>query len=132
MSYSKPGNRIQQVATKEVVHGKIAEENGLVGPAEKIANLGPYVDPSSAEATTIAVDEAFTHVIGLECEVLDADVDGTLAVGEIVWIDPADNALYDTAAATYIPVGIVTSIDTARGTAILNPHVANSLLAASA
>jgi hypothetical protein len=89
--------RHRAVATKTTVHGAACIENGFPGVAFKNAQLGRFVDPSTAAATTVAIGEAFEIQVGGIHEVprsgnlAAADV-GAAAVSD-VYINSADNTL---------------------------------------
>lgn len=97
MPYEGVGMRHRAVATKVTVHGAACIENGFPGIAFKNAQLGQYVDPSTAAATQIAVGEGFEIQVGGVHEVprtgnlATADV-GAAAVSD-VYILSTDNTL---------------------------------------
>lgn len=112
MPYQAPGARHEAIATKECEHGQIVVEDNFVGTAFKSDQVDRWTKP--ADATTIAEDEVFEIQLG---GIHEAPATGGLAsaaVGDLIWIDPATNALDDAEADGLLPVGVVDSIDTLR------------------
>lgn len=97
MPYEGLGVRHKAVATKTTVHAAACIENGFPGVAFKTTQLGRFVDPSTAAATTIAIGESFEIQVGGIHEVprtgnlATADV-GAAAVADI-YIRDVDNVL---------------------------------------
>lgn len=97
MPYEGVGVRHKAVATKAVVHGAAAIENGFPGVAFKTIQLTRYIDPSTAAATLIAIGESFVIQVGGVHEVPRT---GNLATGDVgaaavsdIYINSADNSL---------------------------------------
>lgn len=97
MPYEGVGLRHRAVASKVTPHGAACIENGFPGVAFKNAQLGRFVDPSTAAATQVQIGEAFEIQVGGVHEVprtgnlAAADV-GVAAVSD-VYIDSATNTL---------------------------------------
>lgn len=129
MSYNAPGARHTAIATKACVHGQIVTEDGFVGTAFKVAQVDRFTRP--ADARDIAEDEEFEILVGGIHEANAAGAIAALAVGDEVWIDPADNSLEAASAAGLLPVGIVTEVDTSRTPDVLriNGNALNAFLA---
>jgi hypothetical protein len=132
MPYQAPGIRHEAVATKECEHGQIVTEDGFVGTAFKSDQVDRWTRP--ADATTIAEDETFVIQVG---GIHEAPRSGTLAavaVGDEVWIDPADNSLEVASAAGLFPVGLVTEIDALRTPDVvrINGNALNAFLVGGA
>jgi len=98
MPTENPGIKHTAIFTKITDHGAPCVENGFPGVAEKVAQLGSYVDPASAAARQIAVGEEGEIVYRGEVEVARA---GNLAAADVsaddavsaVYIRVADNVL---------------------------------------
>lgn len=108
-----PGARHTAVATKQCTHGQIVEEKGFVGTAFKVKQMPVHTAPGAAALSTIEIGEVFEIEIG---GVQVAPVSGSLAsaaIGDLIYIVPATNALKRTGAAEDdLPVGVVSEIDT--------------------
>jgi hypothetical protein len=121
-------------AHKACVHGQIVTEQGFVGAAFKTAQPAWNVLPAAAD--DIATTEEFVIQLG---GTLEAPVTGGMAsaaVGDGVYIDPANNALTRvvTGGATRLRVGRITEIDVSRtpNVARINANVAGELPVATA
>lgn len=121
MPYQGPGARSTQTATKLCVHGSIVIEHKVVGTAFKVSQMGRYVDPVSAAATQIQIGDVFEIEVGGVLEAPAAAGVATAAIGDLIWITPATNALKLAAgtATGDIPVGVVQEIDTIRNPDVL-------------
>lgn len=130
MPYEGDGRRhtvLGSPAHKACKHGQIVSEDGFVGSAFKTAQIGRFVDPTSAGIQDIAAAEPFDIHIG---GILEAPASGNLAaaaVGNAVYINTANNTLGLAAQglttgnlnAGWLPVGIVDEIDTTRSPAVV-------------
>jgi hypothetical protein len=136
MPYEGLGLRHTAIATKDCVHGQIVEEDGFVGAAFKTEQIGRFVDTTVSgyvPAIDADADEEFEIQLG---GIHEADRDGNLAaaaVGNHVYIDADDNTLGLAAQgltgavlnAGWLPVGIVTDIDTVTDKVLINANVAH-------
>lgn len=107
-----PGARHTAVATKQCLHGQIVTEDNFVGSAFKVKQMPVHTAPGAAALRTIEVGEIFEIEIGGVQEAAAAAGIAAAAVGDKIWIHPADNTLIRTGAVDGdIPVGIVDEIN---------------------
>lgn len=127
MPYEGLGARHTTVATKACKHGQIVAEDGFCGEAFKVAQIGRFVDPTSATIQDIAIGEPMEIQLN---GVHEAAASGNLAaaaVGNDVYINTANNTLGLAAQgittgnlnAGWLPVGKVTEVDTSRTPAVV-------------
>lgn len=129
MPYEGIGKRhtVDGVA-KACKHGQIISEDGFIGTAFKITQIGRFVNPSSAAAQDIVVGEDCELQLGGIAEAPASGNLATAAVGSAIYIDTATNTLGLTAQAIttgnalnagWLPVGKVTEIDASRNPDVL-------------
>jgi hypothetical protein len=112
MPYEGLGARHTATATKACVHGQVVTEDNIVGSAFKAEQIDRFVHPDDAQ--DIAIGEEFEIQVGGVVEIpLEAPY-AAAAVGDPIWIDPADNSLDDATGIGYLPVGVITEVDTSR------------------
>jgi hypothetical protein len=130
MPIEGPGGRYSVIATKAVAHGAPAIEKNHAGIAAKSAQASPAA-PSVANALAaqqIAIGEEFVIMLSGLHEVAVAALPGGAAEGDPVYIVKADNTLANAAAAlnagllraTHAKFGLISSIDTVLGRALVN------------
>lgn len=122
MPYEGLGARHTTVATKVCKHGQIVTEDGFVGSAFKVKQIGRYADPTAATIQDIQIGDPLEIQIGGVCE---APASGNLAAaakGNDVYINTTNNTLGLAAQglttgnlnAGWLPVGKITEIDSTR------------------
>jgi hypothetical protein len=134
MPRSDLGVRVPIVAaTKKVAHGLPTTEKNFVGWAFKTKQAGAFIDPTNALLHTIEVGESFVIAIGGSHEVPISATKGNApvgtAVGDLLWILPADNTISKGAGeAGQLPLGVVEEVDAARGVALVNTNARNAFM----
>lgn len=137
MPYEQPGQRYSAIATKATAHGRPAVEKRHPGIAAKSAQAAPAA-VSVANATAaqaIAIGEEFVIMLAGSHEVAVADLPGGAAEGDPLWIEVADNSLANAAEAqtaglteaAYVKFGVIDSIDTAAGRALVNLNLKDTI-----
>jgi hypothetical protein len=122
MPLEAPGKRYEATATKATTHGAPCVELNHAGVAAKSQQIAPMV-PSLANAAIaqqIAVGEAFIIMLAGKHEVLSSLLPAGAVAGTQLWINPADNTLKNATSAGYVKYGVVDSIDTTHGRALVN------------
>lgn len=130
MPYESPGRRYDATATKQVNHGDPSVELGHGGIAAKSAQTPPMA-PSVANALLaqqIAVGEEFTIMLDGIHEVSTTLLPVGAVAGSQLYIEADDNSLVLAAEATtggvlnagFTKFGVIDSIDTALGEALVN------------
>lgn len=133
MPYEGLGLRHECAATKACAHGQIVSEQGFVGSAFKTQQIGRFVDPVAGSPGNIAIAEVMEIQLGGIHEAALAGNLAAAAVGNAVYINTANNTLGLAAQgitgavlnAGWLPVGIITELDTTRspGVARINANV---------
>lgn len=122
MPIEAPGKRYVATATKATTHGAPAVELNHAGIAAKSAQVAPMV-PSVANAAIaqqIAVNETFVIMLSGKHEVPTSALPAGSVAGTQLWITPADNTLKSASAAGLVKFGVIDSIDTTHGRALVN------------
>lgn len=112
MPYEGLGARHTAVASKACKHGQIVEEDGFVGSAFKVTQVDSWTRP--ADAQDIEIGEELEIQLG---GVHECPAAGPVAAGGVddrVWINPTTNALSLVTGAGFLPVGVITEVDTLR------------------
>ncbi|MGH2939454.1 MAG: hypothetical protein ACRDPE_15205 [Solirubrobacterales bacterium] len=129
------GVRVEKVATKKVKDGRPTVEKNIVGWANRVLQLGAYVDPSSAEVATIQVGEVFVMMVGGKHELPISATAGDAPVGtvegDLLFIKAADNTIKKAKTKEYMPLGVVEEVDAVRGVALVNTNELNAFLLAT-
>jgi hypothetical protein len=129
MPYTQPGNRHLATFTKVTQHGDPCVEENHVGFAAKVAQMGPYADPTLAAAKQIAVGEQGNIMMdGIhfvrQAVLPGGNLAGT-AVGQMLMIASANNAITSGVPTTapgagILRLGLVDRLDATRGGAYVN------------
>lgn len=95
MPYEQPGLVHEAVATKQVVHGDPAVEDGFAGIAAKTIEPSRWTNPSNAGRRVIPITEPFEIMLVGIHPIPQASFPGGVmpAVGDKVWIRDVDNAV---------------------------------------
>lgn len=112
-----PGRRYDAIATKAAVHGAPVVELNHAGQAAKSAQAVPMA-VSVANATIaqqIAVGEEFVIMLDGVHEFANSYLPASGAVGDQLWINPANNALARASSAGFVKFGVIDWIDTTLG-----------------
>ena len=137
MSVQAPGERFSVVATKQVRHKRPVVEARHPGIALKSSQPPPMV-PTVANATaaeTILVGEELVIAMTGSWPVETALLPGGAVVGDPLYIVLADNTLANAAnalaaglvKATHLKFGVIDSIDTVLGLAMVNLNLRDTL-----
>lgn len=124
------GVRRSQLATKATAHGLPVVEQNFCGIAAKSTQAAPAA-VSVANATAaqqIAIGEEFVIMLSGLHEVAVASLPAGAAVGDPLYVQESDNSLADAAEALtdgileagYSKLGLIDSIDTTAGRALVN------------
>lgn len=130
MPLEAPGRRYDAIATKATTHGSpVVELNhaGIAAKSEQVAPMVPSV-ANAAIAQQIAIGEEFIIMMDGQHEVLISALPGGAAAGNPVYIKVADNTLALAATALtagvlnagFVKFGLLDSLDTDLGTAVVN------------
>lgn len=114
--YDQPSDRVTLFADHDLEHGVPAVVAGLVGFPAKVGQPDRFTRPTDASITAIPEDEQFVHFVGGVHEIELTGGLAAIAVGEKLYIDPADDTVRKEADVTTddVPLGIVQEIDTSR------------------
>jgi hypothetical protein len=136
MPLESPGARYEATATKATSHGAPAVELNHAGVAAKSAQAAPAAPSvaAAAAAQQIAISEAFIIMLKGRHEVASSLLPGGAVAGSPLYIRASDNALVLAATALtggvlnagFLRFGVIDSIDTTRGRALVNLDLRSS------